>query len=91
MPTSFNHEFRVRYAECDPQGVVLNANYVVYVDIAITELWRAMLGPFDRLTDTGIDMVVGHLEVDFRRPARFDDWNKTEMPDWVRDGLLTVA
>jgi len=40
MP-DFVHELRVRYGECDPQGIVFNANYLSYFDITVTELWRA--------------------------------------------------
>ena len=31
MP-DFVHELRVRYGECDPQGIVFNANYLAYFD-----------------------------------------------------------
>ncbi len=41
MPADFVHELRVRYGECDPQGIVFNANYLLYFDVAFTELWRA--------------------------------------------------
>jgi acyl-CoA thioester hydrolase len=44
MPLSdfaFHHEFRVRWSETDAQGVVFNARYLDYADIAITEYWRA--------------------------------------------------
>ena len=34
------HPLRVRYAECDPQGVVFNSRYLEYFDVALTELWR---------------------------------------------------
>ena len=30
----------MRYGECDPQGIVFNANYLLYFDVAFTELWR---------------------------------------------------
>jgi acyl-CoA thioester hydrolase len=36
----FVHRLRVRYGECDSQGVVFNANYLLYFDVAFTELWR---------------------------------------------------
>ena len=36
----FSHRLRVRYGECDAQGIVFNANYLAYVDVALTELWR---------------------------------------------------
>ena len=44
MPLSdfaFHHKFRVRWSETDAQGVVFNARYLDYADIAITEYWRA--------------------------------------------------
>src|SRR3954464_127428 len=33
MAHEFTHRIRVRYAECDPQGVVFNANYYAYYDL----------------------------------------------------------
>jgi len=35
---SFKFQIRVRYGECDQQGVVYNPNYMVYMDDA-TEVW----------------------------------------------------
>lgn len=44
---SFHHQIRVRYGECDQQGVVFNANYMAYMDDA-TEVWlRALSSPDD--------------------------------------------
>ncbi len=34
--TTFSHELRVRYGECDAQGIVFNANLLAYVDVALT-------------------------------------------------------
>ena len=39
---AFHHQFRVRWSETDAQGVVFNARYLDYADIAISEYWRAM-------------------------------------------------
>ena len=36
MPAPFVHRLRVRYGECDAQGVVFNANYLMYFDVALT-------------------------------------------------------
>jgi acyl-CoA thioester hydrolase len=66
-------ELRVRYGECDPQGIVFNANYLLYFDVAFTELWRAALGSWLKLTESGVDLVVADANVGFRAPARFDD------------------
>ncbi|MVZ96250.1 acyl-CoA thioesterase [Sphingorhabdus sp. IMCC26285] len=37
---AFRHRFRVRWSETDAQGVVFNARYLDYADVAITEYWR---------------------------------------------------
>jgi acyl-CoA thioester hydrolase len=134
MSAPFVHELRVRYGECDPQGIVFNANYLLYFDVAFTELWRAAVGPWQEMVERGIDAVVAEANLRFRAPARFDDvlrlearvaelgrtslrteidvvrdgtvlvegwlrhvtvetstWGKTELPDWVRDGLRRFA
>jgi acyl-CoA thioester hydrolase len=38
---AFRHPFRVRWSETDAQGVVFNARFLDYADIAVTEYWRA--------------------------------------------------
>ncbi len=70
---AFMHRLRVRYNECDAQGHVFNANYFVYFDIILTELWREALGSYKALTGDGLDLVVAETGARFRAPARFDD------------------
>lgn len=73
MP-DFVHELRVRYGECDPQGIVFNANYLAYFDVTVTELWRATsIGSWDAMVERGLDVVVGEANIRFRGAARFDD------------------
>lgn len=134
MSAPFTHGFRVRYGECDPQGIVFNANYVAYFDLAITELWREAFGSYAAMEDRDLDMVVAEVNVQFRGSARFDDlititaaierlgttsmttrlqihrdeellvegrlrhvfvdaksWEKTEIPDWLREGLAPYS
>jgi acyl-CoA thioester hydrolase len=67
------HRLRVRYNECDAQGRVFNANYFVYFDIILTELWREALGSYEALTADGLDLVVAEAGARFSVPARFDD------------------
>jgi acyl-CoA thioester hydrolase len=69
----FVHSFRVRYGECDPQGIVFNPNYVAYFDHGFTELWREAFGSYAVMGERGVDMVVAEVNVGFRAPARFDD------------------
>jgi acyl-CoA thioester hydrolase len=73
MADPFVHRLRVRYGECDPQGIVFNANYLLYFDVAFTEMWREAVGPWQEMVERGIDAVVAHAEIDFRAPARYDD------------------
>jgi len=104
LPAPFVHELRVRYGECDPQGIVFNANYLLYFDVAFTELWRACVGPWQEMVDRGIDAVVADASLSFRAPARFDDELElrasvkrlgrtaiTTAIDVVRDEQLLVA
>jgi len=73
MGEPFTHQLRVRYAECDPQGVVFNAHFLAYFDTSITELWRAAFGSYQAMLDRGVDVVVAEAQVRFRSPARFDE------------------
>ncbi len=73
MSAPFIHTLRVRYAECDAQGVVFNAHYLAYVDVGITELWRAAFGSYQAMIERGVDVVVAEAQVRFLSPARFDD------------------
>jgi len=63
----------VRSHECDPQGVVFNANYFPYFDIALTEMWREAFGSYGEVVASGADVVVVEASATFRAPARFDD------------------
>jgi acyl-CoA thioester hydrolase len=104
MAEPFVHELRVRYGECDPQGIVFNANYLLYFDVAFTEMWRAAVGPWQDMAPRGYDAVVGEAHLEFRSSARFDDVIRlhvqierlgstaiTTRIDVLRDGELLVA
>jgi acyl-CoA thioester hydrolase len=73
LPVPLSHDLRVRYAECDPQGVVFNAHYLAYFDISLTELWREAFGSYGAMVERGIDLVVAEAQLRYLRPARFDD------------------
>jgi acyl-CoA thioester hydrolase len=68
----FAFEFRVRYAECDAQGIVFNARWGDYVDLVATEFTRDRFGSPDPAV-TGIDYRVRRQVLEWRAPARFDD------------------
>ena len=69
----FVHRLRVRYHECDPQGIVFNANHFAYFDIVMTELWRAAFGSYGAMVDAGTDVRVVDASASFHAPARFDE------------------
>lgn len=74
MSAELVHEMRVRYAECDPQGIVFNSRYLEYFDVALTELWREALGSYDAvMEELGIDLVVAEAGIRFRASLRFDE------------------
>jgi acyl-CoA thioester hydrolase len=69
-----SHPLRVRWAEVDPQGIVFNANYLMYFDVAATEYWRAIGCPYpNAFTEHGVDTFVVKATLEYHRPARFDD------------------
>ena len=68
----FRYCLRVRYGECDQQGVVYNARYGEYVDLASTEFLRATFAPLNCFDGT-IEFQVVKLLVEWTAPARFDD------------------
>lgn len=63
---------RVRYNECDAQGVVFNGHYLGFFDVAITELWREF-GGYQAMLAEGVDMVVAEARIRYLTPLRFDD------------------
>lgn len=69
----FTHRLRVRYSECDQQGVVFNGHYLFYYDVALTELWRDRIGPYGDMVSRGVDVVVAEATIRYRAAARFDD------------------
>lgn len=73
MGEPFTHHLRVRYAECDPQGVVFNSHYLAYFDTSLTELWRAAFGGYQSMIERGLDVMVLGAQLSFRSPAHFDE------------------
>ena len=73
MGEPLTHPLRVRYSECDQQGVVFNAHYLAWFDINVTELWRSAFGSYQSAVERGVDVVVAAAELRFRASARFDE------------------
>jgi acyl-CoA thioester hydrolase len=78
---TFFHRLRVRYAEVDAQGVVFNAHYLTYFDVAHTEYMRAAGYDYTgEVARTGQDFHLVKSVVEYRQPILFD-----QLVDvWVR-------
>ena len=63
---------RVRYSECDAQGIVFNARWGEYIDVAASEYTRVLLGSVDPAV-TGADWRLVKQTTQWRAPGRFDD------------------
>jgi acyl-CoA thioester hydrolase len=66
---TFCLRFRVRYGECDGQGVVFNARWGDFVDIAVGEFSRAVFG----VITESLDWMLVKQTIEWRAPARYDD------------------
>ncbi len=64
---------RVRYAETDRMGLLHHANYLVYFEQARTELLRSLGWSYRDLEDQGFLLVLTKVEVQYRKPAYYDD------------------
>lgn len=66
-------QIRVRYAETDRMGLLHHANYLVYFEQARTELLRDQGLTYKDMEDGGFFLVLTHIEVKYKSPARYDD------------------
>ena len=70
---AFQHSFRVRWSETDAQGVVFNARYLDYGDIAITEYNRA----------TGFRLAYPDEPLEFHVARAIVNFRKVILPDEI--------
>ena len=72
MPSSTS-TLRVRYAETDKMGVVYYANYLVWFEVARTDLLRAVGWTYREMEHAGVSLPVIESHCEYHRPARYDD------------------
>ncbi|GIU75906.1 MAG: acyl-CoA thioester hydrolase [Bryobacteraceae bacterium] len=66
--------FRVRYAETDQMGIVHHANYLVWMEVARTELCRLRGISYREMEErSGLHLVVAEVRCRYVQPARYDD------------------
>ena len=77
MPKSdfkFHTVVRVRWMECDAQGIVFNGAYMGYLEIAQAEYFRNLGFSIYNIAQQGyFDSAVVKATLEFKAPARVDD------------------
>ena len=65
--------FRVRYGETDQMGYVYYGNYAQYFEMGRVEWLRNLGTSYKRMEASGIMLPVLNLNVDYIKPAKYDD------------------
>ena len=71
-------ELRVRYAETDQMGVVYHTNYLIWCEIARTDLIRTLGASYRELEERGIRLAVSEASIRYIAAARYDDRIRVE-------------
>ena len=66
-------QIRVRYSETDQMGYVYYGNYAQYFEVARVEWLRKLGVSYKSLEENGIMLPVLKLEVNYHKPAKYDD------------------
>ena len=70
----FADPLRVRWAEVDMQKVVFNGHYLMYIDTAMGNWWRALALPYEQtLAALDGDLFVRKSTLEYLAPAHYDD------------------
>jgi acyl-CoA thioester hydrolase len=69
MPTTQ----KIRYSDCDPQGIVFNGNYARYWDDALTDWFEEAGFGGEGLGGAGADAVTARIEMDLKASAVLGD------------------
>ena len=70
---------KIRYSDCDPQGIVFNGNYARYWDDAATDWLEEMGLGGPELGGNGVEVVTARLEIDFKSAARLGEVLETSI------------
>jgi len=64
---------RVRYGETDQMGYVYYGNYAQFFEVGRVEWLRSLGTDYKSLEDSGIMLPVTQLNVNYLKPAKYDD------------------
>lgn len=71
---NFSFDLRVRWGECDAQGIAFNAQYLNFIEVAQAEYFRAVGVPlYDETSRASFDLATVKATMEFLAPARVDD------------------
>jgi acyl-CoA thioester hydrolase len=70
---SHSTTIQVRYSETDQMGVVYHANYLVWMEVARTDLVRARGITYAEMERRGYALAVAELSIRYRAPAHYGD------------------
>jgi len=70
---NFNTGIRVRFAETDAQGIVNNAEYLVWFEVARVAYLARFRGGYQSLRDDRVEALTVEIHARFMLPAYFDD------------------
>ena len=70
----FHTKFRIRWMECDAQGIVFNGAYLGYLELSTAEYWRNLgIGIYHLPRSGFFDLAVVKTTIEFRSPALVDE------------------
>lgn len=71
-------QIRVRYGETDQMGVVYHGNYALYLEMGRIEWLRKLGISYKLMEQKGIMLPVVSLQVNYKKPATYDDLLKVK-------------
>ncbi|MDA0769124.1 MAG: thioesterase family protein [Chloroflexi bacterium] len=70
----FHYTLRVRWGECDAQGIVFNAQYLNYIEVAHAEYYRNLgVLLYDEESRKRFDVATVNVTLNYIAPAKVDD------------------
>ena len=70
----FSHRLRVRWSECDPQGIAFNGIFLSWMEVGQAEYFRNIGVSLYTLAESNtFDTIMVKVGLEFHAPARLDD------------------
>lgn len=64
---------KIRFSDSDAQGIVFNANYLVYVDDTWTDFFESAGLPWADMVAQGYEVVLARTEIDYKDGAQIGE------------------